>query len=179
MPFRADNRRVVILTQLTRGPIEAHAAKRPDPPIAGGGPGWCDVIPKQRQVYSHCGVLGMGLLPPFRGKGYGAALLDATLNKARRQGLARIELAVRADNAQAIRLYKKVGFRQEGILKGGMRVDESYNDVIMMAIVDPAVALAGGGSGLPGAWAYIRSGCVCTQGPCAKPRDHAPDEPSR
>ena len=39
MPFRADNRQVVILTQLTRGPIEAHAAKRPDPPIAGGGPG--------------------------------------------------------------------------------------------------------------------------------------------
>jgi hypothetical protein len=39
MPFRADNGRVVILTQLTRGPIEAHATKRPDPPIAGGGPG--------------------------------------------------------------------------------------------------------------------------------------------
>lgn len=113
--------------------------------------GWCDVIPKQRQVYSHSGVLGMGLLPPFRGKGHGAALLDATLNKARRQGLARIELTVRADNAQAIRLYKKVGFRQEGILKGGMRVDGSYKDVIVMAIVDPAVALAGGGSGLSGA----------------------------
>jgi RimJ/RimL family protein N-acetyltransferase len=50
----------------------------------------------------------------------------------------------------AIRLYKKVGFRQEGILKGGVRVDGSYKDVIVMAIVDPAVALAGGGSGLSG-----------------------------
>jgi hypothetical protein len=68
-----------------------------------------------------------------------------------RQGLARIELAVRADNAQAIRLHKNVGFRQEGILKGGVRVDGSYKDVIVMVIVDPAVALAGGGSGLSGA----------------------------
>jgi len=39
MPFRADNRRVVILTQLTRGPIEVHAAERPDPPLSDDGPG--------------------------------------------------------------------------------------------------------------------------------------------
>jgi RimJ/RimL family protein N-acetyltransferase len=110
--------------------------------------GWCDVIPKQRPVYSHCGVLGMGLLAPFRGKGHGTALLHATLNEARRQGLARIELAVRADNAPAIRLYDKFGFRQEGVLKAGVRVDGSYKDVIVMAIIDPAVALAGGGSRL-------------------------------
>jgi GNAT superfamily N-acetyltransferase len=38
--------------------------------------GWCDVIPKPRPVL---GVLGMGLLPAFRGKGHGAALIGVTL----------------------------------------------------------------------------------------------------
>jgi hypothetical protein len=29
--------------------------------------GWCDVIPNQRPIHAHVGVLGMGLLPEFRG----------------------------------------------------------------------------------------------------------------
>ena len=41
--------------------------------------GWCDIIPKDRPLHVHCGVLGMGLLPPFRGRGNGTALVSATL----------------------------------------------------------------------------------------------------
>ena len=29
--------------------------------------GWCDILPKDRPTYAHGGVLGMGLLPSFRG----------------------------------------------------------------------------------------------------------------
>jgi len=37
--------------------------------------GWCDVIPNHtRMVYDHCGTLGVGLLPQFRGKGIGRKL---------------------------------------------------------------------------------------------------------
>ena len=36
--------------------------------------GWCDLTPKDRPVYAHAGVLGMGLLPPFRGRGIGTRL---------------------------------------------------------------------------------------------------------
>jgi hypothetical protein len=34
----------------------------------GGVVGWCDVLRRtNRVVYSHCGTLGIGLLPEFRG----------------------------------------------------------------------------------------------------------------
>jgi len=34
--------------------------------------GWCDVLPNRtRVIYSHCGTLGVGLLPDFRGKAIG------------------------------------------------------------------------------------------------------------
>src|SRR6266851_6667775 len=75
--------------------------------------GWCDVTPKSRPIYAHCGVLGMGLLPRFRGQGLGTRLITRTLHAARAFGLTRVELTVREDNANAIALYEKVGFVTE------------------------------------------------------------------
>jgi RimJ/RimL family protein N-acetyltransferase len=98
--------------------------------------GWCDVIPQQQPVHRHCGVLGMGLLLPFRGKGHGTSLLEMTLNDARCQKLARIELRVHADNAVAISLYKKFGFKTEGVLQDAVRIDGIYKNMIIMAIVN-------------------------------------------
>ena len=95
-----------------------------------------DVIPKPRPVHAHSGVLGMGLLPAFRGKGHGAALIGATLTEAYRQGLVRIELTVHADNARAIRLYERIGFEKEGVLKDAVRLDGHYKDMFLMAIVN-------------------------------------------
>jgi RimJ/RimL family protein N-acetyltransferase len=105
--------------------------------VAGGDVvGWCDVIPKSRPIHAHSGVLGMGLLPPFRGRGHGAALIDATLREARRLGLVRFELTVHADNERAIALYERVGFKTEGTMKDAALIDEQYKDVILMAFVD-------------------------------------------
>jgi len=33
--------------------------------------GWCDIIPKSILEFSHVGVLGMGILPEYRGRGLG------------------------------------------------------------------------------------------------------------
>jgi ribosomal protein S18 acetylase RimI-like enzyme len=52
----------------------------------------------------------MGLLPEFRGQGYGTKLIHIALREARRFGFIRIELTVHADNESAIRLYDKFGF---------------------------------------------------------------------
>jgi ribosomal protein S18 acetylase RimI-like enzyme len=102
--------------------------------------GWCDVIPMAREVYAHRGVLGMGLLPSYRGRGCGAALINTTLAEAQRQGFARIELTVYADNAAAIALYRRAGFKTEAILKRGARMDGLYKDLIVMAIVHEGIA---------------------------------------
>jgi L-amino acid N-acyltransferase YncA len=50
--------------------------------------GWCDVIPNRtRVIYSHCGTLGVGLLPEFRGKGIGCKLMQGTIDAAFAFGL--------------------------------------------------------------------------------------------
>ena len=65
--------------------------------------GWCDVLPnRSRVIYSHCGTLGVGLLPEFRGKGIGRQLMQRTIEAAFAFGLTRIELTVREANANAI-----------------------------------------------------------------------------
>ena len=69
--------------------------------------GWCDVTPKPRPIYAHSGVLGMGLLPPFRGQGIGKRLMSQALAAARAFGLQRVELTVRENNKNAIALYQK------------------------------------------------------------------------
>lgn len=97
--------------------------------------GWCDVVPRQRPVHAHVGVLGMGLLPQFRRQGLGGRLIRQTLVAARAFGLTRVELTVRQDNPGAIELYKQVGFAIEGLQRNAMLVDGAYEDLIFMAVL--------------------------------------------
>src|SRR6476659_2722254 len=48
--------------------------------------GWCDVLRRERPIYAHAGVLGMGLLPPFRRRGIGSELIETTRNGERAFG---------------------------------------------------------------------------------------------
>jgi ribosomal protein S18 acetylase RimI-like enzyme len=101
--------------------------------------GWCDVRPRERPVTRHSGVLGMGVLPEWRGQGLGRRLIERTLEAARAYPLARVELAVRADNTRAAALYRKVGFEVEGRRRRAMFVGGVYYDDITMALLfDPA-----------------------------------------
>jgi ribosomal protein S18 acetylase RimI-like enzyme len=95
--------------------------------------GWCDLTPKDRPVYAHAGVLGMGLLPPFRGRGIGTRLMTTVLAAARRARLHRVELTVRETNVSAIALYAKMGFEVEGRFRDAIEVDGVYENVLGMA----------------------------------------------
>ena len=97
--------------------------------------GWCDVTPKPRPIYAHNGVLGMGLLPQFRGRGIGKRLIAQTLGAAQAFGLERVELTVRENNVNAIALYKKVGFEIEGVQREAILVDGSYENLILMGLL--------------------------------------------
>jgi len=96
--------------------------------------GWCDVLPKGPPVHAHCGTLGMGLLPEFRGKGIGKELLLSALRHAFEK-FTRIELTVHADNAPAIALYRSAGFKQEGEMQDAVLIDGQYKNALLMAIV--------------------------------------------
>ncbi|GLH75468.1 acetyltransferase [Bradyrhizobium sp. SSBR45G] len=98
--------------------------------------GWCDILTNTRRtIYAHCGTLGMGLLPPWRGRGIGRTLIRQTMDAALAGGLTRIELTVREANQNAIALYKSVGFQAEGLHRNAVRIDGRYENVISMAFL--------------------------------------------
>ena len=97
--------------------------------------GWCDVRRETIPVYAHCGHLGMGLLPEYRGRGIGERLLRASIDAARGAGFERIELSVYARNTRAVALYRKVGFAHEGTRVRGKKLDGEYDDVHMMGML--------------------------------------------
>lgn len=99
--------------------------------------GWADVLRRWAHAAAHCGVLGMGVLPAYRGQGLGQRLLAACIDKARLKGITRIELEVRADNARAIALYERMGFVLEGRKRAAMRFDGEYFDALLMSRVEP------------------------------------------
>lgn len=72
----------------------------------------------------------------YRGKGFGKdavylllkfAFMDLNLN--------RICLHTFSNNNRAIRLYKKIGFVQEGVLRQSAYIDGSYLDIVAMGIL--------------------------------------------
>lgn len=103
---------------------------------AGQVVGWCDASRREsRPIFAHSAVLGMGLLPEFRGKGIGRKLIQQTLAASREFGFHRVELTVREDNLNAIELYKQVGFEIEGLQRDAFLVDGVYTSLIMMAVL--------------------------------------------
>ena len=97
--------------------------------------GWCDIQPAFGQARKHVGILGIGLLPAFRDRGIGTELLSTAIAAAWARGLTRIELTVREDNANAKRLYERLGFLSEGVNKQSMLGAGQYYDCHSMALL--------------------------------------------
>lgn len=98
--------------------------------------GWCDVVSlSDREVWSHRGTLGIGVLAEWRGRGLGRALIETTLAAAWRHGFRRVELKARADNDRAIGLYESVGFVREGYHRRAFLLGGVYYDEVSMAIL--------------------------------------------
>lgn len=76
--------------------------------------------------------IGMSVLSEFRNLGLGSIMMELIVEKAKEYKKSKIELEVRIDNFNAIRLYEKYGFRNEGVRRRGFIVDGNYVDLIMM-----------------------------------------------
>lgn len=92
---------------------------------------------KQNRM-SHRGEFGISLKRAWWGCGAGSALMEAILTFARENGFEQLNLEVRSDNARAIRLYEKYGFRKlctfPAFFKiGGQRIDF---DLMNLDLVD-------------------------------------------
>ena len=96
--------------------------------------GWADITPSSNPRLSHRGFLGMGLTKEFRGKGLGTQLLTKALEHAKGIALEKVELHVYTENAAAINLYKKRGFREVGVIKHYRRLGDRYFDCLEMEL---------------------------------------------
>jgi RimJ/RimL family protein N-acetyltransferase len=125
-----ESTRAFVLGNIKRGHLQFVAVSADGEVV-----GWCDVTPLDRPTQAHRGVLGIGLLPQFRGQGIGTKLLRSALAAARAFGLHRVELTVREHNTGAIELYKKEGFTLEGVQRDAVLVDGAYEDLVCMAVL--------------------------------------------
>jgi RimJ/RimL family protein N-acetyltransferase len=84
---------------------------------------------------AHTGDFGMALLPAWRGKGIGTALLAELIAWAEAHPtIEKINLRVLSSNARAIGLYRKFGFVEEGICRREIKYEDgSYSDEILLA----------------------------------------------
>jgi ribosomal protein S18 acetylase RimI-like enzyme len=99
--------------------------------------GWCDIVRRSGPGFEHAGIVGMGLLPEYRGGGLGARLLEEAMSRARAAGIERIELGVWNSNEPARRLYQKLGFQTEGVQRRGRLLDGVADDLVLMAKIEP------------------------------------------
>ena len=80
----------------------------------------------------HVAELALSVRREFWGSGIGRVLCRTLFAEAKRVGVERIALTVRADNARAIRLYESLGFAHEGRLVDAFRVaGVSYDELVM------------------------------------------------
>lgn len=89
----------------------------------------------QLAAISHVFVLTIVVHPGMLGQGIGSALLGNLLDRARRDSrVMKVELRVRSTNTQAIALYKKLGFVEEGRFHRRLRLEDgTFVDDLSMA----------------------------------------------
>lgn len=87
----------------------------------------------------HVGILSIEVLPAFRGRGIGSALLEQALEGCRGR-FELVKLEVLPGNAAGLRLYRKFGFEEYGRLPRGFSRAGAYHDFILMyrVIAPPA-----------------------------------------
>lgn len=81
--------------------------------------------------------VGISLGKPHWGKGYGQAAVRLLVEFAfAHHNMHRVGLEVLADDARAVGCYRKVGFVEEGRVRGRDWVNGAYHDVLLMGILE-------------------------------------------
>lgn len=84
---------------------------------------------------SHVGTFGLSVDRGHRGHGIGTALIEALVSWAPEHGISRIQAWAWANNPQAVALYERLGFVQEGLCKRAIISDGEPVDVKLLALL--------------------------------------------
>lgn len=83
----------------------------------------------------HTGEFGVSVLKEYWGHGLGGELITYLLDWAKStQIITKINLQVRTDHYKAIRLYKKLGFTEEGLKRREIYIDDQYYDMLLLGL---------------------------------------------
>lgn len=80
----------------------------------------------------HSAYIVTGILEDYRGKGIGTKLFEELDKWAAEKALVRLELTVMVNNEGAVALYKKMGFKVEGVKEKSCLVDGAFVDEYYM-----------------------------------------------
>lgn len=95
--------------------------------------GFARCVGTELKRMAHQVEFGICIMEKYWGYKIGSNLLEAAIDWADNQDIQKMTLAVLETNEPAIRLYKKVGFEVEGILKRDKRLSDGrfYNTILM------------------------------------------------
>ena len=87
--------------------------------------------------HHRCGQLGISILRPFTGKGYGGEMINWVLDWSfRRANLHRVELGTWSVNHNAIKLYRSLGFVEEGRDREALMLDRKWVDLVRFSMLE-------------------------------------------
>ncbi|MBY5990514.1 ribosomal protein S18-alanine N-acetyltransferase [Ferrimonas balearica] len=86
-----------------------------------------------QQVLDEVTLMNICVDPVHQGQGWGQALLERALMRARAAEARRCFLEVRASNVAALALYRKVGFVEDVRRKGYYPCSEGREDAVLMS----------------------------------------------
>lgn len=105
--------------------------------------GICGVRRSARMATRHTAEVGLTVAAAHQGRGVGRALMLEAEAWARRHGIARLALGAFHDNERALRLYRSLGFHEEGVRRGHYVVGGVERDEVLMAKrIDVQIVLA-------------------------------------
>lgn len=89
----------------------------------------------EHERLKHAGSMGMGIREEYTNQGIGTKLIEFLINWAKKQiSLEKICLGVVSANERAIKVYRRMGFVEEGRQKNQIKYEDgSYRDDILMA----------------------------------------------
>lgn len=91
----------------------------------------CGTRPRTR----HVGEFGITVRKLYWGLGIGSGMISYLIDWARGTNVIRkINLKVRSDNDKAIALYKKKGFKEEGVSTRDLYINDIFYDCIIMGL---------------------------------------------
>lgn len=90
-------------------------------------------VPSQPRL-AHIGYLGLSVKKQFWGMSIGTRMLLEAIRWAKERSLIKIQLQVRIDNLNAIKLYQKFNFTIDGTIKKSLKINEFYYDELLMSL---------------------------------------------